>query len=86
MIYFTYDLDNYTKNIRSFYFDIFKEAPGPKFETNEELIDYIKNFNIDSYKKEFGEKYIEFNEKFNQFDDGRASLKIVDLIKNNFKK
>lgn len=86
MIFFTYDLDNYTKNIRSFYFDIFKEAPGPKFETNEELIDYIKNFNIDSYKKEFGEKYIEFNEKFNQFDDGTASLKIVDLIKNNFKK
>lgn len=86
MIFYTYDLENYTKNIRSFYFDIFEEAPGPKFETNEELIDYIKNFNIGSYNDEYGEKYNRFNEKYNQFDDGTASLKIVDLIKNNFKK
>ena len=26
MIYFTYDIDEYTKNVRSFYFDIFEEA------------------------------------------------------------
>lgn len=81
MIFFTYDLDNYTNNIRSFYFDIFKEAPGPKVEKNEELISIIKNFNINSYREEYGEKYKKFNEKFNQFDDGNASKKVVELIK-----
>lgn len=81
MIFFTYDLENYTKNIRSFYFDIFEEAPGPRLETNEELISAIKNFNIDDYNEEYGEKYKRFSEKYNQFDDGNASRKIVELIR-----
>ena len=83
MIYFTYDLDNYTSNVRAFYFDIFEEAPGPKVETNEELIGLLKNFDMNSYNDEFGEKYKKFNEKYNQFDDGNASKKVVELIKGN---
>ena len=57
MIYFTYDIDDYTNNVRSFYFDIFEEAPGPKVETNEELIELLKNFDVNAYNDEFGEKY-----------------------------
>lgn len=83
MIYFTYDIDDYTKNVRSFYFDIFEEAPGPKAETNEELIELLKNFDVNAYNDEFGEKYRKFNEKYNQFDDGTASKKVVELIKGN---
>ena len=83
MIYFTYDIEDYTNNVRSFYFDIFEEAPGPKVETNEELIDLLNDFDINSYNDEFGEKYRKFNEKYNQFDDGTASKKVVELIKGN---
>ena len=83
MIYFTYDIDDYTNNLRSFYFDIFEEAPGPKVETNEELIELLKNFDVNAYNDEFGEKYRKFNEKYNQFDDGTASKKVVELIKGN---
>ena len=81
MIFFTYDLDNYKNNLRDFYFDMVEEVPGPICKTNEELIDFIKNYNEKDYENEFKEKYMKFNEKFNPFDDGKASSKIIDLIR-----
>ena len=81
MIFFTYDLDDYKNNLRDFYFDMVEEVPGPICQTNEEMIDFIKNCTEESYMEEFGEKYRKWNEKFNQFDDGRASGKIIDLIR-----
>ena len=82
MIFFTFDLDDYKNNLRDFYFDMVEEVPGPICKTNEEMISYIKNFNRSDYDKEYGEKYKRFNEKFNQFDDGNASKKVIELIKN----
>ena len=82
MIFFTFDLDDYKHNLRDFYFDMVEEVPGPIFKTNAEMISYIKNFNRSDYDKEYGEKYKRFNEKFNQFDDGNASKKVIELIKN----
>ena len=58
-----------------------EEVPGPICKTNEEMIDYIKNFNREDYDNDYGEKYKLFNEKFNQFDDGNASKKVIELIK-----
>ena len=82
MIFFTFDLDDYKNNLRDFYFDMVEEVPGPIFKTNDEMISYIKNFNRSDYDKEYCEKYKRFNEKFNQFDDGNASKKVIELIKN----
>ena len=81
MIFFTYDLDNYKNNLRDFYFDMIEEVPGPICKTNEEMIDFIKNYSEDSYESEFGEKYRKYSEKFNTFDDGKASSRIIDLIR-----
>lgn len=81
MIFFTFDLDDYKNNLRDFYFDMVEEVPGPICKTNEEMIDYIKNFNREDYDNDYGEKYKLFNEKFNQFDDGNASKKVIELIK-----
>ena len=81
IIFFTFDLDDYKNNLRDFYFDMVEEVPGPICKTNEEMIDYIKNFNREDYDNDYGEKYKLFNEKFNQFDDGNASKKVIELIK-----
>ena len=81
MIFFTFDLDDYKNNLRDFYFDMVEEVPGPICKTTEEVIGFIKNFNVNDYDKEYGEKYRRFNEKFNQFDDGNASKKVIELIK-----
>ena len=46
------------------------------------MIGFIKNYTEESYKMEFGEKYKNWSEKFNTFDDGNASKKVIDLIRN----
>ena len=46
------------------------------------MIDFIKNYTEEDYASEFGEKYKKWNEKFNPFDDGNASKKIIELIRN----
>ena len=77
MIFFAYDLEDYRSNLRGFYFDFLEEAPGPVVLTNDDLIDSIKNYN----PSEWEQKYKAFNAKYNHCDDGKASSKIVDLIK-----
>ena len=81
MIFFTYDLENYKNKLRDFYFDMFEEVPGPICETNDEMIYFIKNYTEKGYMSEFGEKYQKWSEKFNTFDDGKASKKIIELIR-----
>ncbi|WP_067089020.1 CDP-glycerol glycerophosphotransferase family protein [Methanobrevibacter curvatus] len=85
MIFYTYDLENYKKNLRDFYFDINEIVPGPIIKENSYLIDYLKNFNEENYFLKYQKKYNEFIDKFNQYDDGKASEKIANFIlkKNN---
>ena len=82
MIFYAYDLENYKNNLRDFYFDMINEVPGPICLTNDEMIEFIKNYTEESYKMEFGEKYKKWSEKFNTFDDGNASKKVIGLIRN----
>ena len=77
MFFFAYDLENYENNLRGFYFDFLKEAPGPISKTTDQLICDIKNYD----EKEWKEKYNQFSEKYNSADDGKASAKTVEKIK-----
>lgn len=77
MFFFAYDLENYENNLRGFYFDFLKEAPGPISKTTDQLISDIKSYD----EKEWEEKYSQFSQKYNSADDGKASAKIVEKIK-----
>lgn len=81
MLFFTYDLEFYKKNLRDFYFDMVEEVPGPIAKTTEELINEIESFDIESYMEIYGEKYNAFTEKYNEFDKGTASNEIIKLLK-----
>ena len=76
MMIYAHDYNNYKKNLRGFYFDIFEEFPGPIAENTNDLVKSIKSYNPENYN----EKYMEFLNKFTYFDDGNASEKIVGLI------
>jgi CDP-glycerol glycerophosphotransferase len=80
IIFYTYDLDDYCDN-RGFYFDFLEEAPGPFVKNTDELISVLKKPDFNRYK----EKYDKFNQKYNSWDDGHASEKVVDLIKSILK-
>lgn len=82
MLFFAYDKNKYKNDLRGFYFSYKEEMPGPISTTTEELIRDIKH-----YKKElYEERYERFIEKYNTYDDGNASRKVVELIESLMEK
>lgn len=80
MIFFTYDLDAYANEIRGFYFDFVKEAPGPMVKTTKDVVSNLKDI-LDNWQPD--EKYMEFFNKYASWMDGNASKRAVEKMLNN---
>ena len=76
MIFYAYDYDNYC-DWRGFYYDYSEFTPGPIVQTEDELLDSIKNIDIQFDKQ----KVIDFKEKFMGSCDGHATERIIELMK-----
>lgn len=75
-IFYMYDLDAYGSEIRGFYIDL-DELPGPIVQTEDELVEAIKNAQTD---RSYDEKYKRFNDKFNYLDDGQAARRVTEVL------
>ncbi len=75
------DLDEYNTLERGFYYPL-EKTPFPIAKSVDELIKNIKNFDYDLYQKNC-DKYFEF---LGCIENGKASKRIVDLIKKELKK
>ncbi len=78
MLFFTYDLESYSTDLRGFYFDFEASAPGPLLRTTEELVDALRD--VDAVRSDYGAAYDAFVERFCHHDDGGASRRIVDRV------
>lgn len=78
MLFYTYDLEKYRDEVRGFYIDFEKEAPGPLIKTTEDLIYHI--INLKNFKSKYGKKYDLFYKKYCPLEDGKSSSRIVDLL------
>ena len=76
MIFYAYDYDNYC-DWRGFYYDYSEFTPGPVVQTEDELINSIKNIDTQFDKQ----KVIDFKEKFMGSCDGHATERIIALMK-----
>ena len=76
MIFYAYDYDNYC-DWRGFYYDYSEFTPGPVVQTEDELLNSIKNINTQFDKQ----KVIDFKEKFMGSCDGHATERIIKLMK-----
>lgn len=76
MYFYCFDLKEYKDELRGFYFDFINEAPGPIVQTTEELIHSIQTEDL----KQYEQRYENFVRRFNCFDNGQASQKVIDLI------
>lgn len=76
IFFYCYDLENYKNHLRGFYFDLQKEAPGPISQTTKQLLCDIKEYK----KEEYEERYQSFYGRYNPWDKGEASKKVVELI------
>ncbi|MET9953881.1 CDP-glycerol glycerophosphotransferase family protein [Streptomyces sp. NPDC006339] len=75
MLFFTYDLEYYRDQLRGFYFDFEKRAPGPLVQTSDELIEALGD--IDRIGSAYTEAYREFRDVFCDLDDGHASERVI---------
>ncbi len=80
MYFFAYDLKKYEQSLRGFYFDFLAEAPGPIATTTEELVAVIREKGGEVYWQEYRERYDVFCRKYNPYDDGQASEKIIEIF------
>ena len=78
MLFFTYDLDKYRDVLRGFYFDLEDLLPGPLVFTTDEIIDSIKN--LPQVVEQFSDKANSFYKKFNDWEDGSSSKKVVEEV------
>ncbi len=75
MVYYMFDRELYTTKLQGVNIDL-DELPGIITEKEEELVPAIlKQFAEFSYD----EKYERFNRKYNQYDDGKAGQRVIDL-------
>ena len=78
MIFYAYDYDNYC-DWRGFNYDYSEFTPGPVVQTEDELLNSIKNIDTQFDKQ----KVIDFKEKFMGSCDGHATERIIALMKEN---
>jgi CDP-glycerol glycerophosphotransferase len=82
ILFYTYDLEEYRDQLRGFYLDFEKEAPGPLCLNEDALYDAITN--IDEVREEYQNIYMEAKKRFCYLDDGNAAKRVVDQVfKNN---
>src|SRR5699024_576612 len=74
MIFYTYDLEVYRDDIRGFYFNLEKEAPGPVVSNFEDLLDTIIMLDHTD-KKDF-----DFYQEYCYLEDGHATERVVKYI------
>lgn len=77
MIFFVHDIENYRDQLRGFYFDFEKKAPGPLVKNTKDLIQAIKrteklDYDPDSDRKNF--------KGFTEFEDGKSTKRVVETI------
>ena len=78
ILFYTYDLDKYRNDLRGFYIDFEKEAPGPVLMTSDEVINTIEN--VEQVYVQYQELVSEFNKKFCHLDNGQASSNIINRV------
>lgn len=78
MIFYLYDIKEYTENLRGMYFDIEKEAPGPLAYDNDQLIHAIKN--IDKAMDECSDRIKEFYNTYVNYECENSSQKVVEIL------
>lgn len=75
IIFLVPDIDSYAGK-RGFYFDFEKLAPGPIIRDSSELGNLLEN--LESLQKEYRERYLAWQQKFNALEDGGASARVLD--------
>ena len=76
MFFLVPDLEHFRRDLRGFYFDFIKHAPGPVVRTQQQLVDAIRQHETEQHAG----MYSRWQRTFNARDDGQASQRVVARI------
>ncbi len=76
MLFFTYDLEHYRDQLRGFYFDFERQAPGPLLSSADEVIEALRS--LDQVAADYSGPYARFTEQFCALDDGKAAQRVIE--------
>lgn len=79
IIIYAYDLEQYTKQVRSMYYDLEKTLPQPIVQREEELLEKIKDR---SWQEDpaVQKSYDNFKKTFHKYLDGNSSKRVTEEI------
>ena len=72
--FYMYDLEEYASDLRGFYLNIHTDLPGKIYQDETALLENVAQETFDY------SHLIQFNETFNNCEDGNASQRIVDIL------
>lgn len=78
MIFFVYDIEEYRDNLRGFYFDFEKEAPGLLTKSTDEIIAEVKRLDCEGFTPTT--EIEAFYEKFCYLEKGESTKRVVEEI------
>ncbi|MEX0426263.1 CDP-glycerol glycerophosphotransferase family protein [Nocardioides sp. DS6] len=76
LLFYCPDLEEYGTQVRGFYFDFEKEAPGPILRSQEELVGALHD--LEGLRQTYAAKTDAFVERFGPLDDGGSAARVVD--------
>lgn len=85
MLFYAYDYEHYRDNLRGFYFDLERDAPGPVVTGEKTFFNKISTYITDGIFIETLEKQERFYENFCEWENGRAAEKILHYISHDVK-
>lgn len=78
ILYFVYDYEKYGSVLRGFYLNMETDLPGPLLKTNDDVLAALHD--LPALEKEYGPAYQKFSQRFNDWEDGHASQRVVDAF------
>lgn len=80
ILYFVYDYEKYGSVLRGFYLNMEKDLPGPLLKTNDDVLAALHD--LPTVTKNYAAAYQRFSERFNNWEDGHATQRVVDVFFN----
>lgn len=78
ILFYVYDYEEYADVLRGFYLDMQKDLPGPLLKTSDEVLNAIKH--LDLTQKKYADRYHKFSARFNAWEDGHATERVVNKV------
>lgn len=79
MLFYPYDIEHYKEKLRGFYLD-YNEVPGPIAQNEEEFYQFIQEFVSHGEFSQYEDRINAFEQRFCQWEDGRASQEVTQVL------